>query len=103
MTTKKILTTGLLHAAGVTVYVTAVAWLMQNAERIFGQMKNTGGPVAFLLMFVTSAAITGSLVLGRPVLAYWDGRKTEAIKLFLSTVGWLVLITALIFTAQIIV
>jgi len=64
---------------------------MQNAPKAFGSMNNLVGPAAFLLLFILSAAVTGSLILGKPILMYLDGKKAEALKLFLYTLGWLVL------------
>lgn len=85
--------TGLLHASGVAVYVTLIALLMRSVERWFGS-KPDGifSPIAFLLLFVISAAITSTLVLGRPILTYLDGRKRDAIALFLATIGWLIVV-----------
>lgn len=87
-----------LQATGVAGYIVLVSLIMNNAQRIFGKMDNFFGPVAFLLLFVLSATITGSLTLGRSVILYLENRKTEAIKLFLYTVGWLFLITITVFT-----
>ena len=85
--------TGLLHAIGVAAYVALVALLPQHAERLFGGHEHKlMFPIMFLLLFVISAAITGTLVLGRPVLAYLDGRKSEAITIFLATIGWLLVL-----------
>jgi hypothetical protein len=53
-------------AAGLKDGATLVAE-MQELCRIFGEMENTLGPVAFLLLFVVSPCVTGLLVLGRPV------------------------------------
>lgn len=90
-------TIGLLNALGTTVYVFLISQILQNAEHIFGKMNKSLAPLAFLLMFVLSAAITGGLVLGRPLLWYLDGKKTEAVKLFLATIAWLAIITLIIF------
>lgn len=82
----------LLAAAGTVVYVSAVAWLMTNAERWFGgDDKTVLNPIIFLLMFVISATVTGSLVLGRPIHLYLSGLKREAFIFLGSTLGWLVL------------
>ncbi len=42
-------------------------------------------PIMMLMLFVFSASVTGSLVLGRPLLWYLDGKKKEAISLFTHT------------------
>ena len=64
---------------------------MRNAAKIFGQVDSLIDPIAVLTLFVLSAAITGSLILGKPVLMYMNGSKPEAIKLFFYTIGWLAL------------
>ncbi len=50
-----------------------------------------------LLLFVTSAAITGFLVFGKPAMLYIDGKKKEAISLLGYTIGMLFLITLIVF------
>jgi hypothetical protein len=86
---------GLRNSMATAVYVVIVAMIMNNAERIFGTMKNIIGPVAFLLLFVTSAAITGFLVLGQPIMMYVDNQRRDAIKLFIYTVAWLFAFTVI--------
>lgn len=102
---KNLKSLALLHALGTAIYVSLVALFMQNGERIFGKMEKDSlfGPVAILLIFVLSAAVTGSLVLGRPILMYLDNRKAEALKMFFYTLGWLFIILAVIIGAQIII
>lgn len=87
--------TSLLNALGTVIYVALIATIMNNAPKIFGEMKSVAGPIAFLLLFVTSAAITGGLVLGRPVMLFLDNQKQLAVKLFSYTVGWLFIFTFL--------
>lgn len=101
MKNKNIILTSLANAVGVAAYVAVVSYAMRNGERIFGQINNFLGPIAFLLMFVLSAAITGALVLGRPAMLFLDGQKKEAIKLFIYSIGWLFGIIVIIFVAQI--
>ena len=87
----KLIQRSFLNALGTGVYVALIVTTMFNGEKMFGQVNNIFAPILFLLLFVTSAAITGSLVLGKPVLMYLDGAKREAIQLFLYTIGWLAL------------
>lgn len=86
---KKLVLTGFLHALGVAAYVAIVAFMMQNGEKVFGTMKTLLGPMAFLMIFVLSAAVTGSLVLGRSVLMYLENKKKEAVALFFIITGWI--------------
>ncbi len=82
-----------INALGTVAYVALVAIGMYNGERFFGQEDTVMIPIAMLLLFVLSASVTGSLVLGKPVLMYLDGHKVEAVKLFMYTLGWLALYT----------
>ena len=93
MKNTKLLISSLRNALGTAVYVVIVALIMYKAEKIFGTMRNIIGPIAFLLLFVTSAAITGFLVLGQPIMLYVDNKKQEAVKLFIFTVSWLFVFT----------
>ncbi|MFA6963502.1 MAG: hypothetical protein WC227_02190 [Patescibacteria group bacterium] len=88
---------GFLNAFGILVYVVLVATLMQNGDRLFGQADNFVSPIAFLLLFSLSATIVGGLMLGKPLMLYFDGKKKEAVSLFLATSGWLAGFTILAF------
>ncbi len=81
----------LLSAIGVLLYITAVAWLLFNGQRIFGEPRTFLMPLFMLLLFVISAATTGLLVLGKPIHLYLNGFKKEAFILFSITLAWLVL------------
>ncbi len=80
---------GLANSSGVAAYVFLVALFMSNANRIFGKGDNMLTGVAMLLLFVVSAAVTGSLVLGKPALMYLEGAKKEAVLLLGYTIAWL--------------
>lgn len=92
------------HAILAVLYISGVAWFLSNMKRIFGPGPSPRGiwpPLLFLLLFVMSATIVGSLVLGRPLLMYLDGEKKEAVRFFGYTLGWLVLLTLLLFAFMI--
>lgn len=91
--TMTILKTSFLQAVIMVFYIFLVTVIMQHGEVIFGKMNDYIGPVAFLLLFVLSAAITGGLVLGRSILWYLDGRKEESVQLFFYILGWLLVFT----------
>lgn len=80
-----------VHAASVVLYVSAVSWLLFNAETMFKEPPELLAPVLMLLLFIVSATVTGLLVLGKPLSLYLDGFKKDALVLLLSTLGWLVL------------
>ena len=85
------------HAVLVVVYVLIVAWIMQHAQAWFGPAKTVFAPAAFLMLFVLSAVVVGSLVLGRPALMYAEGQKKEALQFFGFTVLWLFALTIVAF------
>lgn len=69
---------------------------MQNGETLFGKMNDALGPIAFLLLFTVSAGIVGLLVFGKPAIWFLNGRKSEAVRLALLTVGFLFLETVVL-------
>ncbi|MBN1778875.1 MAG: hypothetical protein JW816_01485 [Candidatus Buchananbacteria bacterium] len=87
----------LLFSLGVLVYTFLVALIMSNGDKVFGKANDWIGPVAFLLLFVLSATTVGALVLGRPVYLYFDGEKKQAVKFLIFNIGWLLVITVIVF------
>ena len=90
---KKLVRQGFINALGTTAYVCLVVIGIANAERFLGSDETILIPMTMLMLFILSATITSSLVLGKPILMYLNGQKAEAVKLFLYTVGWLGLYT----------
>lgn len=86
MKNQKIWLWSAVNAIGVFAYVMLVVLVITNGEKIFGQMENFWGPVAFLLLFVFSALVCGLLVFGRPIYLWLNDKKKEAIKMLLFTV-----------------
>jgi len=95
MKNSKLILTAFLNSIAVFVYVSSIAWLLFNGERFFGQASNFWMPTALLLVFIVSATITGLLVLGRPIYLYLNNLRSEAVKLLIYTVVFLLIITAL--------
>ena len=102
MCDKKIIKISFLNSLGTLAYVGTVSWFIVNGDKIFGKMSGYLAPVAFLLLFMISAVITGILVLGKPALLFYEGNKKEAIRLLLLTLGWLAFYLAIIFVYLII-
>jgi len=85
-----------LEAAGLTGYVTLVVTLMSNMEK---NSSDGGGMVTgiiVLLLFVTSALISASIMLGYPALLFFRGEGKTALKIVLQSIGWLLAFLALI-------
>ncbi|MDD5618687.1 MAG: hypothetical protein PHG69_06285 [Candidatus Omnitrophica bacterium] len=96
MKNKKLLFWSFINSAVCFLYVLGIGWFLFNGENIFGKADNFLMPVALLLLLVVSATITGALILGRPILFYLNGYKSEAVKLLLFTIGWLIIFTVII-------
>ena len=85
MKNSKLMMLAVLDALGVAVYVFLVSLIMNYGSKIFGEKDTAITPIAVLLLFVLSALVTSSLVLGRPVMLYLDGQKKEGVKLLVYT------------------
>lgn len=100
MDNKKLVKWAIVNSLGVFAYSSLVVLIMLNGENIFGKANNFGSMIILLMIFVLSAAVVGSLVLGRPIFLYLDGNKKESIKLLLYTIlslFFITLITAIIY------
>ncbi len=87
----KLITRSFLNALGTTIYIVGLVTSVLKGDKLFGQIDVPFAPIIFLMVFVLSAGVTGSLVLGKPLLMYLNNQKSEAVKLFLYTLGWLAL------------
>ena len=85
------------HAVLVLLYTAGVAWLMFNSQRLFGDVHTFVGPLAALMLLVFSATIVGTLVLGRPIILYLNGSKSEGLRFLGYTIGWMFILVILVF------
>lgn len=91
---------GVLSSLGAVVYIIAVVAFLNNTQRIFGKGEDSFFvPVIMLMLFVLSALITGLIILGKPIMLYFDGWKKEAIKLLVYTIISLVVLFGLVVLA----
>lgn len=91
---KPVLKNALIDAVATALYVFAVgSFLFYGGEAKIGQAHVVLVPIVMLSLFVFSAAFTGVLMFGKPVLWYLDGRKEEALALVAWTLGIFFLIT----------
>lgn len=87
---------GVMNALGVILYIIILVTLMFNLSS--SNIEDTIlAPIVMLMLLVFSAAFTGSLVFGLPILWYLDGKKKESLKLLMYTLGTLLLIILLVF------
>ena len=63
----------------------AIASFLFYVPKQLGRAEPVLVPIVMLMLFVFSAAVTGSLIFGQPVLWYLDGKKKEAGSLLVAT------------------
>lgn len=101
MKNSKLIFWAVVDSLGVWAYVSLVAFIMFNGEKLFGKINNFTGPMMILLLFVVSAIITAALFLGRPAYLYFNGMKKEGTQLFFYSLVCLVIITLIVFAIKI--
>lgn len=93
---KELLFKSFRNTTGAAVYIFLVSQIMQNGDKIFGEIENILiGPFVFLLLFSLSAAVVGSLILGLSLLLFLDNKKKESIQAAIYSISWLGLYTVL--------
>ena len=91
-----------INSFGTAVYIILVATFIFSLQNLSIKEEKVIIPIGMLLLFVFSAAITGFLVFGKPIMLYIDGKKKEAVSLLGYTLAILFLITVLVFILLII-
>lgn len=99
---EKIIRRAVIDSFGTATYIVLVVLFIFSLQAFQQEPDTIIIPMAMLLLFVCSAAITGFLVFGKPAMLYIDGKKKEAVLLLGYTLGILVLITLVFFIALIV-
>ena len=91
---KKIVVAGLYQSLGLVVYCVLITFIMDSIFGFFG--KSPAGPdqyyfIMFLMVFVVSALITGSIILVYPIILAINKKFKKAGLVILSTVLWSIL------------
>jgi len=90
----KIRKTALLNVVYTTVYVIVISLFLGYGSNIkIGKVSPFIASIVFLLLFVFSAALTGFLVVGKPLQLYIDGKKKDALSLLFYTLIFLFILT----------
>ena len=77
-----------IDALGTALYVIVVASFIYLAgQSALKDVESVFIPIAMLMLLVFSVAFVGSLMFGRPVMWYVDGKKREALALLAYTLG----------------
>lgn len=86
----------LANALAATVYITIVASVMFYGPKQTGPVNSVIVPIAMISLFTLSAAVMGYLFLYQPLQLYLEGKKKNAVNLFLQTVAVFAGVTAVI-------
>lgn len=86
-----------LNALGASVYIGLVVLLMNLSSNVESSANELVVASMMLSLFTLSAAVMGYIFFYQPFKMYLDGKKEEAVKLFLQTVGIFGGITIVIF------
>ena len=98
MRRKEIVKYAVVNSLATALYIIIIASFMYlGSKGVFGTRQTILAPIAMLMLFVFSAALTGSLILGRPVLWYLGNKKHEALLLFAYTLGIFFAMTVVVF------
>ncbi len=87
-------TLGFFQAAGLALYVivfaASVQWFQQWLVIQNVHINPAFSIALFLLVFVISAIICGSLIFAYPILLFFDGKKDKAISIVFWSAVWLI-------------
>ncbi len=95
---EKIIKNAFINSIGTVAYISLVASFMFFIQDAIPKEDTIFVMISMLLLFVCSAAITGFLVFGKPIMLYIDGKKKEAVRLMGYTLLIILLITLIIFS-----
>lgn len=86
----------IINAVSALIYIIIVALVMSFVGKYANGQDNIITPIAVLSILTLSAAVMGYLFISQPLMMYLDGKKKDAVMLFLQTVGTFSVITAII-------
>lgn len=94
----------LINALSATLYISVVAGVMSSMEKSPSNLDHSVlVPIAMLSLFVLSAATMGYIFCYKPILLLVEGKKVDALHLFLKTVGIFAVITLFFFCTMFII
>lgn len=89
----------IINALGASAYIGLVVTLINFVSHTQKNKPDTAfAPVAFLSLLTLSAVVMAFLFFYRPLLLFIDGKKKDAVNLFLKTVGVFAVLTTGVWT-----
>lgn len=89
----------LINALGASAYIGIVVALINFVSQTQRNKPDTAfAPVAFLSLLTLSAVVMAFMFFYQPLLLFIDGKKKEAVNLFLKTVAVFAVLTTAVWT-----
>lgn len=86
-----------INALSASAYIVFVVVIMNFLSRTLRDKPDTiGAPLIFLSLFTLSAAVMAYLFLYQPFQLFIEGKKKEAVNLFVRTIGVFAAFTAVV-------
>ena len=87
----------IINALSASAYITIVVTVMNFLPQTLKNKPDTFfAPVVFLSLLTLSVAVMAYLFFYQPLLLFIEGKKIEAVNLFVKTVGIFAVITAVV-------
>jgi hypothetical protein len=77
----------LVNGFAAFVYISLLVLVMTWGSRLVPHPNSFVMPVIMICLFTLSAAVMAYLFCFQPIQLYFDGKKKQAVRLFLQTVG----------------
>ena len=87
----------LINAIGASVYIFAVVTIMTLATQpLRGKPDTFFAPIIVLFVLTLSVAVMAYMFFYQPLMLFIDGKKKEAVNLFVKTMGIFAVFTAMV-------
>ena len=86
-----------VNALAASLYIIAIGLIMNFGSTHAPKDNPPLAAIAVISLFTLSAAVMGYLFCYQPAQLYFEGKKKEAVRLFLKTVAVFALITVILF------
>jgi len=85
----------IINGVAALAYILLISSVMNFGTKTMSHPNSFIAPVAVISLFTLSAAVMGYIFCYQPAQLYFDGKKKQAVQLFLQTVVIFACITAL--------
>jgi hypothetical protein len=76
----------ILNALAAGTYITIISFMMNWGTKMAPKGPSFMAPIAVISLFTLSAAVMGYIFCYKPIQLYFEGKKKQAVTIFLQTV-----------------